>query len=104
MVNKLYVHPLTIRRGTVGTRSRAIRGSTSDDRVACSSFDGRCAPARPALHVLVVVLVLDLFARERYQSGLVLGSKSIESVMGFADGLFLSLPLEIRGILRQTDY
>src|SRR5271157_1812502 len=37
--------------GTVGTRSRAIRGSTSDDRVGCSSSDGRCAPARPALHV-----------------------------------------------------
>jgi hypothetical protein len=35
----------------VGTRSRAIRGSTSDDRVGCSASDGRCAPARPALHV-----------------------------------------------------
>src|SRR5271169_4812054 len=35
----------------VGTRSRAIRGSTSDDRVGCSAFDGRCAPARPALDV-----------------------------------------------------
>jgi len=31
-----------------GTRSRAIRGSTSDDRVGCSASDGRCAPARPA--------------------------------------------------------
>ena len=40
-----------IRRGTVGTRSRAIRGSTSDDRVGCSASDGRCAPARPALDV-----------------------------------------------------
>ena len=37
--------------GTVGTRSRAIRGSTSDDRVGCSASDRRCAPARPALHV-----------------------------------------------------
>src|SRR5208337_2559955 len=37
--------------GTVGTRSRAIRGSMSDDRVGCSASDGRCAPARPALHV-----------------------------------------------------
>ena len=37
--------------GTVGTRSRAIRGSTSDDRVGCCASDGRCAPARPALHV-----------------------------------------------------
>ena len=37
--------------GTVGTRSRAIRGSTSDDRVGCSASDGRCAPARPALYV-----------------------------------------------------
>ncbi len=37
--------------GTVGTRSRAIRGSTSDDRVGCSASDGRCAPARPALDV-----------------------------------------------------
>src|SRR5271166_1834352 len=37
--------------GTVGTRSRAIRGSTSDDRVGCGASDGRCAPARPALHV-----------------------------------------------------
>jgi hypothetical protein len=36
--------------GTVGTRSRAIRSSTSDDRVGCSASDGRCAPARPALH------------------------------------------------------
>jgi len=36
--------------GTVGTRSRAIRGSTSDDRVGCGASDGRCAPARPALH------------------------------------------------------
>ena len=35
----------------VGTRSRTIRGSTSDDRVGCSASDGRCAPARPALHV-----------------------------------------------------
>ena len=35
----------------VGTRSRAIRGSTSDDRVGCSASDGRCAPARPALDV-----------------------------------------------------
>ena len=24
-------------------------GSTSDDRVGCGAFDGRCAPARPAL-------------------------------------------------------
>ena len=38
-------------RGTVGTRSRAIRGSTSDDRVGCSASDSRCAPARPALDV-----------------------------------------------------
>jgi hypothetical protein len=37
--------------GTVGTRSRAIRGSRCDDRVGCSASDGRCAPARPALHV-----------------------------------------------------
>ena len=37
--------------GTVGRRSRAIRGSTSDDRVGCSASDGRCAPARPALYV-----------------------------------------------------
>ena len=36
--------------GTVGTRSRAIRSGTSDDRVGCSASDGRCAPARPALH------------------------------------------------------
>ena len=35
----------------VGTRSRAIRSSTSDDRVGCSASDGRCAPARPALDV-----------------------------------------------------
>ena len=32
-----------------GTRSRAIPGSTSDDRVGCRASDGRCAPARPAL-------------------------------------------------------
>jgi len=38
-------------RGMVGTRSRAIRGSTSDDRVGCSASDGRCIPARPVLHV-----------------------------------------------------
>jgi hypothetical protein len=37
--------------GTVGTRSRAIRGSTFDDRVGCSASDARCAPARPALDV-----------------------------------------------------
>ena len=37
--------------GTVETRSRAIRGSSPDDRVGCSASDGRCAPARPALHV-----------------------------------------------------
>src|SRR5271165_2492283 len=35
----------------VGTCSRAIRGSTSDERVGCSASDGRYAPARPALHV-----------------------------------------------------
>src|SRR5271165_5883156 len=35
--------------GTVGTRSRAIRGSTSDGRVGCSASEGRYAPARPAL-------------------------------------------------------
>ena len=34
-----------------GTRSRAIRGSTSDNRIGCSASDGRCAPARPALDV-----------------------------------------------------
>ena len=33
----------------VGTRSRAIRNSTSDDRVGCSASEGRYAPARPAL-------------------------------------------------------
>ena len=43
--------------GTVGTRSRAIRGSTSDDRVGCSASDGRCAPARPALHVSTRLLL-----------------------------------------------
>ena len=37
--------------GAVGTRSRAIRGSRSDDRVGCSASDGRYAPARPALQV-----------------------------------------------------
>src|SRR5271167_757926 len=37
--------------GTVGTRSRAIRGSSPDDRVGCSASDGRWAPARPALQV-----------------------------------------------------
>ena len=37
-------------RGAVGTRSRAIRGSTSDDRVGCSASHGRYAPARPVLH------------------------------------------------------
>src|SRR5208337_2605662 len=37
-------------RGMVGTRSREIRGSTSDDRVGCSASDGRCTSARPALH------------------------------------------------------
>ena len=39
--------------GTVGTRSRAIRGSSSDDRVGCRASEGRYAPARPlqALHV-----------------------------------------------------
>ncbi len=35
----------------VGTRSRAIRGSTIDSRVRCTASDGRCIPARPALHV-----------------------------------------------------
>src|ERR1700730_8228938 len=34
--------------GTVGTRSRAIRGSTSNDRVGCSASDRRWFPARPA--------------------------------------------------------
>ena len=38
----------------VGTRSRAIRGSTSDDRVGCSASEGRYAPARPALQALHV--------------------------------------------------
>jgi hypothetical protein len=37
--------------GTVGTRSRAIPGSTSDDRVGCSASDRRWFPARPAQHV-----------------------------------------------------
>ena len=37
--------------GVVGTRSRAIRGSTIDGRVRCSASDRRCVPARPALHV-----------------------------------------------------
>jgi hypothetical protein len=35
----------------VGTRSRAIRRSTSDGDVRCSASDGRCTPARPARHV-----------------------------------------------------
>ena len=42
--------------GAVGTRSRAIRVSTSDDRVGCSASHGRCAPARPALHVSTPLL------------------------------------------------
>jgi hypothetical protein len=42
--------------GTVGTRSRASRGSTSDNRVGCSASDGRCAPARPALNVSTPLL------------------------------------------------
>ncbi len=37
--------------GVVGTRSRAIRVSTTDGRVRCTASDGRCVPARPALHV-----------------------------------------------------
>jgi hypothetical protein len=48
--------------GTVGTRSRAIRGSTFDARVACSASDGRCAPARPALHVSTRPLPFLLYA------------------------------------------
>src|SRR5271165_6626740 len=44
-------------RGTVGTRSRAIRGSTSDDRVGGSASDGRCIPARPVLHVSTRLLL-----------------------------------------------
>ncbi len=35
----------------VGTRSRLIRGSTSDGHVRCAASDGRGTPARPALHV-----------------------------------------------------
>jgi hypothetical protein len=35
----------------VGTRSRAIRRSTSDGDVRCSASDGRCTPARPERHV-----------------------------------------------------
>jgi len=35
----------------VGTRSRAIRRSTSDGNVRCSASDGSCAPARPASRV-----------------------------------------------------
>ena len=34
-----------------GTRSRGIRGSTSDDRVGCSASDRRWFPARPAQHI-----------------------------------------------------
>src|SRR5271165_549704 len=41
----------------IRTRSRAIRGSSSDDRVGSSAPDGRCAPARPALHVSTRLLV-----------------------------------------------
>jgi hypothetical protein len=41
--------PSCLVRRLVGTRSRAIRGSSSDDRVGCSASDGRCAPARPVL-------------------------------------------------------
>ncbi len=37
--------------GVVGTRSRAIRVSATDGRVRRSASDGRCVPARPALHV-----------------------------------------------------
>ena len=50
------VRRLFARCCAVGTRSRAIRGSTSDDRVGCSASHGRCAPARPALHVSTRVL------------------------------------------------
>src|SRR5208282_2074388 len=49
----------------VGTRSRAIRGSSSDDRVGCSACDRRCAPARLALHVSTRLLpFLPMRARE----------------------------------------
>lgn len=34
-----------------GTRSRAVRGSTSDGHVRYTRPDGSCAPARPASHV-----------------------------------------------------
>ena len=33
------------------TRSRLIRGSTSDGHVRCTASDDRCIPARPALQV-----------------------------------------------------
>ena len=36
----------------VGTRSRSIRDSTSDDRVGRSASDGRYAPTRPALQAV----------------------------------------------------
>jgi hypothetical protein len=35
----------------VGTRSRLIRGSTSNGHVRCTGSDGRGTPARPASHV-----------------------------------------------------
>jgi hypothetical protein len=35
----------------VGTRSRLVRGSTSDVHVWRTASDGRCTPARPALHL-----------------------------------------------------
>ena len=43
------VRRLFARCCAVGARSRAIRGSTSDDRFGCSASNGRCTPARPAL-------------------------------------------------------
>ena len=64
--------------GTVGTRSRAIRGGTSDDRVGCSASNGRCAPARPALNVSTRLLPFLPCAREcRWYSALSMIAPSV---------------------------
>ena len=55
----------------VGTRSRAMRGSSSDDRVGCSASDGRCVPARPALHVSTRLLPFAPRVRVGASSGIV---------------------------------
>jgi len=62
----------------VGTRSRAIRVSTSDGHLRCTASDGRCTPARPASQVWNASV--DVLRRTRRNAHTIRGAASVLTI------------------------